>query len=214
MVVIEMYETLKIEQFRVDQEGTEILALIPNRNLMDTFLNQKVKRAEIRFDDGRTISTEQRKKAYATIRDIADWTGELPEVMKEWLKYLHISRTGCQYFSLSDCSMSTAREYINTLLDYALENGIILLESGINRTDDLDCYLYSCLKNRRCAVCGQDGEIHHVDTIGMGHDRKKVDDSKKRKICLCRRHHTQAHSMGMTKFIETYHVYGIVVKEI
>ncbi|MFQ9151616.1 MAG: putative HNHc nuclease [Blautia sp.] len=55
------------------------------------------------------ISIEQRKKAYATIRDISDYTGYLPEVQKEWLKYLHIANTGCRYFSLSDCSMDTAR---------------------------------------------------------------------------------------------------------
>ena len=150
------------------------------------------------------------KKAYATIRDIADWTGEPPEAMKEWLKYLHISRTGCRYFSLSNCSIDTAREYINTLLDYALENGIILLDFGVNRTDDIDRYLYSCLKNKRCAICGRDGEVHHVDAIGMGNDRRKTDDSKKRKICLCREHHTIAHTIGMELFSETYKVYGII----
>ena len=37
-----------------------------------------------------------------TIRDISDYTGYLPEVQKEWLKYLHIAKTGCEYFLLSD----------------------------------------------------------------------------------------------------------------
>ena len=63
----------------------------------------------VRLDDGRHISAEQRKKAYATINDIAAFTGEMPEVMKEWLKYLHIYRTGCEVLSLSSCSMDTAR---------------------------------------------------------------------------------------------------------
>ena len=54
------------------------------------------------------------------VRDISEYTGYLPEEQKEWLKYLHIERTGCQYFSLSTCSITTAREYINTILDLSL----------------------------------------------------------------------------------------------
>lgn len=208
-----MIEVVAIKGFRVGRDGTEILTLVPNRDLTEYFLSKRVKKAEIRFDDGRIITAEQRKKAYATMADIASWTGELPEIMKEWLKYLHIARTGSDYFSLSNCSMDTAREFINTILDYALEQGIELTECGIHRTDDTNRYLYSCIKNKRCAVCGTDGEIHHVDTIGMGNDRRKVDDSRYRKICLCRKHHTEIHTIGITKFTEKYHIYGIEVME-
>lgn len=208
-----MIEVVAIKGFRVGRDGTEILTLVSNRDLAEYFLAKKVKKAELRFDDGRTITAEQRKKAYATMADIASWTGELPEIMKEWLKYLYIARTGSDYFSLSNCSMDTAREFINTILDYALEQGIELTDCGINRTDDINNYLYSCIKNRRCAVCGTDGEIHHVDTIGMGNDRRKVDDSRYRKICLCRKHHTEIHTIGITEFEQKYHVYGIEVIE-
>ena len=159
------------------------------------------------------ISIEQRKKAYATIRDIADYTGNLPEAQKEDLKILHIARTGDAYFSLSDCSMDTAREFINTIMDYVIENGIPLAERGVNRTDDIGRYLYACIKNKKCAICGKDGEIHHEDAIGMGRDRTMVDDSDYRKICLCREHHTIAHQIGVVRFREMYKVYGIVVKE-
>ena len=79
--------------------------------------------------------------------------------------------------------MDTAREFINTMLDYALEQGIPLLDFALNRTDDIGHYLYACLKLRKCAISGREGEIHHVDTIGMGNDRRKVDDSEYRKIC-------------------------------
>lgn len=206
-----MTELTKIEKYRVGRDGTELLVLVPNRDLTDLFLSKHIKVAEIRFYDGRSITAEQRKKAYATMADIASWTGELPEIMKEWLKYLHIARTGSGYFSLSNCSMDTAREFINTILDYALEQGIELTDFAVNRTDDTNRYLYSCIKNKRCAVCGTDGEIHHVDTIGMGNDRRKVDDSRYRKICLCRTHHTEIHTIGITKFTEKYHIYGIEV---
>ena len=195
-----MHELVVLKQCREDKDGTEIWAVIPEKHIAEMLVRKKISKAEIRFDDGRHISAEQRKKAYATIRDIADYTGYPPEEMKEIMKYEHMIRTGDGYFSLSNCSMDVAREFINTILEFAIQNGIQLSENAIERTDDIGRYLYFCLKNRKCAVCGRDGEIHHVDTIGMGNDRRKVDDSNYRKICLCRTDHTIAHQKGMDAF--------------
>lgn len=208
-----MHVLVEIDKYREGQDGTELIISIPGKHIGDQISRKRIRNAEMRFDDGRHISAEQRKKVYATIRDIADYTGYLPEEQKEWLKYLHISNTGCDYFSLSDCTMDTAREFINTILEYALENGVPLSEDAINRTDDIGRYLYFCIKNKKCAVCGKPGEIHHEDAIGMGNDRKKVDDSNHKKICLCRLHHTMAHQLGVIRFTEMYKVYGIIVKE-
>ena len=208
-----MHEVVTLDKYREVDNGTEIIIRIPDKKIGE-FLSQKcIKKAEMRFDDGRTISIEQRKKAYATIRDIADYTGYLPEEQKEWLKYLYIQKTGDDYISLSDCSMDQAREFINVILEYAIESGIQLSEQAINRTDDIGKYLYFCIKHKKCAICGQDGEIHHEDAIGMGNDRKTLDDSNHKKICLCRKHHTIAHQMGVDRFTTMYKVYGIIVKE-
>ena len=208
-----MHEVVTLDKYREVDNGTEIIIRIPDKKIGE-FLSQKcIKKAEIRFDDGRIISIEQRKKAYATIRDIADYTGYLPEEQKEWLKYLYIQKTGDDYISLSDCSMDQAREFINVILEYAIESGIQLSEQAINRTDDIGKYLYICIKHKKCAICGQDGEIHHEDPIGMGNDRKTLDDSNHKKICLCRKHHTIAHQMGVERFTKMYKVYGIIVKE-
>ena len=208
-----MHTVVELCKYKETEDGTEVLINIPNYKLGDIFVKKHIKKAEIRFDDGRTISAEQRRKAYATIRDISDYTGYFPEEQKEWLKYLHIERTGCEHFSLSSCTMDTAREFINTILEYALEMGIPLSEEGINRADDIGKYLYFCIKHRKCAICGKPGEIHHEDAIGMGNDRKELDDSNYKKICLCREHHTIAHQMGVPRFQKMYKVYGIIVKE-
>lgn len=209
-----MHALVKIKQYREQKDGTDLVVSVPDLKLGDMFQRKKIRNAEIRFDDGRHISAEQRKKAYATIGDISDWTGYLPEEMKEILKYQHMMRTGDAYFSLSNCSMDTAREFINTILEFALENGIPLSDNAIERTDDIGRYLYYCMLHKKCAICGKDGEIHHEDAIGMGNDRTKVDDSSYKKICLCREHHTLAHSLGVIRFREMYKVYGIVVKDL
>lgn len=208
-----MYAEVILDECMDTPKGTLLHITIPNKNISEILIDKRIKKAEMRFDDGRTISAEQRKKAYATIRDIADYTGYLPEEQKEWLKVLYIIKTGRKNISLSDCSMDEAREFINVILEHAIENGVELREEGINRTDDIGKYLYFCIKHRKCAICGRDGEMHHEDAIGMGNDRKTMDDSKHKKICLCRKHHTIAHQMGVEKFQNNYKVYGIVVKE-
>ena len=206
-----MYSAVELQKYRETSSGTDLIIHIPEQ-IGELLLKKCIRTAEIRLDDGRHISAGQRKKIYATIRDIADYTGYMPEEEKEWLKYLHISRTGDAYFSLSTCSMDVAREFINTILEYAIEHGIPLSERGVERADDIGRYLFYCIKHKKCAVCGRDGEIHHVDAIGMGRDRRTVDDSNSRKICLCRTHHTIAHQRGMRAFEQMYHVYGIVIQ--
>lgn len=208
-----MYTEATFSKYRETDEGTQIIVTIPRLRLGNMIRQKGIRKAEIRFDDGRHISAEQRKKIYATIRDIADYTGYVPEEAKEWMKYLHIQNTGDAYFSLSNCSMDMAREFINTILEFALQWGIPLSEDAINRTDDIGRYLYYCIMNKKCAICGRDGEIHHEDAIGMGNDRRHFDDSNHRKICLCRMHHTIAHNDGVERFRNKYKVYGIVIKD-
>lgn len=208
-----MYSVAEISRYRETCRGTDLMIHIPEK-IGDVLKRKAIRSGELKLDDGRSISAAQRKKVYATIRDIADYTGYLPEEQKEWMKYQHIIRTGCDSFSLSNCSMDTAREFINTLLEYVIENGIPLSDPAIERAEDIGKYLYFCIKHKKCAICGRQGEIHHVDTIGMGNDRRKVDDSNYRKICLCLTHHTIAHQRGMLDFEKMYKVYGIVVNDI
>lgn len=181
-------------------EGEDKAVLIKKKEIVDI---------GVWLDDGRLISALQRKKIYASIRDFSHFTGYTPEEAKEVLKFLYVERTGREYFSLSDCTMDKAREFINFIIDICLEHGIILSDSLYNRADDIEYMLKSCLRNRRCSICGRKGEVHHWDAIGMGNDRRHYDDSTNRKICLCRKHHTLAHSYGRERFMRIYHVFGV-----
>lgn len=208
-----MYKIAQLKKYMVNEAGTMLIIHIPKVNLLEPIENRNIRRMGVWIEDGRHITSEQRKKIYATVSDISNYTGYLPEEQKEWLKYLHIMNTGCKYFSLSDCSVDTAREFINTILEYALQEGIPLSDFGMNRTDDIGKYLYMCMKHRKCAICGlPNSDVHHADALGMGRDRRTFDDSENRKICLCRNHHTEAHTIGNKEFQEKYHVYGIQLK--
>lgn len=199
----------KILNYKNDKSGMQVLI-----RLEDTAAPVK-KRQDVTLylDEDREITGQQRKKIYATLNDIAIFTGYSPVEAKQIMKYEHIKRTGCDYFSLSDCSIDTAREFINTLVEFCLHNGVPVKEPMLSRTDDIDTYLYQCLRHRKCCICGRDGEVHHWDTVGMGNDRRTYDDRFNRKMCLCRVHHTIAHQKGVADFQEKYHVYGIIYNE-
>lgn len=210
----------KVRNVGCDAYGSSYVCVAIDNRVADTIKNKQIKDIELRMDDGRHITVEQRKKIYATINDIAFYLGYLPEELKEEMKYYFVVKTkredcikGESIFSLSDCSVDLARDFINFILTFAIENDVPLSDFAINRTDDIDYYLYICLKHKRCCICGKPGEIHHVDTIGMGNNRKLVDDSSYRKMCLCRMHHTVAHTRGIEDFEKMYKVYGVIYTE-
>lgn len=168
--------------------------------------------AIIQIADGRHLSSVQRKKIYAILSDFAMYTGDVPSDMKEMMKMRFSAESGHDHFSLATTDMTTAREFITFLLDFAIQWHIPLSKSGLELQDDLDAYMYQSLKYRSCVLCGRHADVHHIDTVGMGNDRKLVDHRNKHLIALCREHHQLAHNMGWLSFKETYHVKGILLK--
>ncbi|WP_077369696.1 putative HNHc nuclease [Anaerosalibacter sp. Marseille-P3206] len=206
----------QIKGIRETEKGTDLIVHVPGEQIQKEIVryrNGSVINSEIRIDDNRTITADQRKKIYATIKDIANYLGDWPEYYKEFLKFNFCMEKGIDYFSLSDCSIEVARDFITYLIDFILANDIPLTDEALKRTDDIDRYLWSCIKYKRCAICGRKGETHHWDAIGMGNDRRTLDDSLKRKIQLCRIHHTEIRKIGKESFGKKYHVYGVIYKE-
>lgn len=191
-------------------EDGYVLLTVPVRNTY--FIEkQNITQADVRFDDGRRIRPEQRKKAYAIIGEIAEWSGHTPpELMKDILKNDFLVYSGGEYFSLSDCTVTTAREFINFLIDFCFFHNIPTRDTMLNHTDDISHYLYACLAYRKCCICNEKAEIHHCEgsKVGMGFNRNKIENIGRNAIALCRKHHNQAH--GDEKgFFEKFHVYGI-----
>ena len=110
--------------------------------------------------------------------------------------------------------MTVATDFISFLIDFCFENNIGTRDTLLNRTDDIGHYLYSCLANRKCVVCNSRGEVHHCEgsRVGMGFNRNDIENMGRRAICLCRKHHSQAHA-SEREFFEKYGVYGIKLDE-
>lgn len=211
----------EIDNIKTLKKGMKITLTIDNKQTIEVmkhiynFMDKPII-VELLIDEKeqkerlKQITPEQRKKIYAILRDIEAYTGENVESLKEDTKASFIRATGYEDFSLSNCSKELAAAYIEYLIRLAFELGVPLSENPIECIEDIENYLKLCLEKKKCCVCGADGEVHHVDAIGMGRDRTKVDDSQNRKMCLCRKHHSEYHTIGAEEFEKKYHVFGVV----
>lgn len=176
-------------------------------------LTQKhIQLVELRLDDGRAISAEQRKKIFAVIRDISIWSGHDPEYLRQLMTWDFRSREGLEHFSLSDVDMTTAREFLTYLIEFCFTHSVPTKDTLLNQSDDIGKYLYLCLEHRKCAICNARAQVHHVDRIGMGRDREEVVHVGLKAIALCPLHHDEAHKREKDLF-ERYHIYGIKLTE-
>ena len=84
---------------------------------------------------------------------------------------------------------------------------------GYTPAEDIPRYVWACLMNRRCAVCGRHADLHHVDVVGMGRDRKEICHIGMRALPLCREHHTEIHSIGQEDFLRRYFLEPVKIDE-
>lgn len=188
------------------------LSVEPEKDLSKVLLRTGSQQVELRIIDGRVITPEQRKKIFATIRDISDWCGHSPEEVRQILTWDFRSIDGRGDFSLSNVEQDTATDFISYLIDFCLRWDVPTKEPLSKRVEDIDRYLYQCLEERKCAVCGRRADIHHVDTVGMGRNRKHIVHTGLATIALCRQHHQECHTIG-ADFFRKYHIYGVSLTE-
>ena len=205
------------------KDGTAVIkAKIPN---IEQALRRGFLKVEIILWDGRRISPEQRRKCYALLGEIAEYTdgirtAETVDEQKRLLKMefmlKRMEATERRMFSLADCDMSTAREFITYLIDFIIANDIPTRVPLIDNCDDIAAYMYACTMHRKCAVCGKAADIHHCEgsRIGAGVDRTKVHQLGREVLPLCRVHHTELHAIPESEFIAKYHLQKVKLDEV
>ena len=61
------------------------------------------------------------------------------------------------------------------------------------------------VKQFTCSACGLSGvDAHHLDSVGMGGNRKKDLEEDYSCVPVCREHHQEWHQIGNEKFREKY----------
>ena len=176
---------------------------------LDRFIKCNATEARVGLVDSRTMSHEQRKKVYALLSEIADWQGELPELLKKQMKLeFRLKRLNgmAEEFSLSDAPMELVTDFIDFLVEFVIEWNVPTQKPLYELCDDVIKYEWHCLRAKRCAVCGKKAQLHHVDAVGMSRNRRKIDHIGMRCLPLCAAHHMEIHELGDERFCEKYHL--------
>lgn len=205
----------------IREDGSVVIkATLPN---LDHALLRRYKDVEIILPDGRRISADQRRKVYALIGEVAEYVdgiknAETIEEQKQFLKMdFLLERLESQerrIFSLSDCDMTLAKEFISYIIDFIVKNDIPTSISLLEQCEDIRRYIYSCAMNRKCCICGREADIHHItgSKIGMGNVREEVHHLGREVLPLCRTHHMECHQDEKT-FMDKYHLEAIALDE-
>lgn len=175
--------------------------------------------------DENGVSAQQRKFAFALLHDIwwsqvGGYWIETPETVKQhfYAMYEYYNSLDFGEFSLSAAkgTKTDTNQFINMLLDYAALHDIALSVKPLNELEpqEIAHWEYRCLMEKMCVVCGKKpSDLHHLDTIGQGVDRRKTNHLKHRAVQLCRIHHQDAHSLGIETFLQKHHLTGIKIDE-
>lgn len=175
-----------------------------------TMCRREYKEVEITMLDSRPLSDKQRKSCYAMIREIAIWSGYEPDEIKDMFKFNFLSalEETMNTFSLSNAPMSLVAAFQTFLARFIVSHDVPTRRPMLDYVDDVQDYVYTCIINKKCPICGKKADLHHVTAVGMGRDRDEIIHEGLEVISLCREHHQEIHSTGKADFFKKYHING------
>lgn len=162
------------------------------------------------WHDNRLRSNEQIRKAFALMNDIGEYQGQTSEDVYQEQRLAFskkfMDELNGMFFHLSVATMSEASTFINFLIELIIANDIPTKKPLFQMADDIERYVYACLVNKKCCVCGKKADLHHVDAIGMGFNRETKPQLGALVLPLCRVHHGEWHDLGIVEFDKKYHI--------
>lgn len=192
---------IKVDKDKVTLQLKESLNIERLKTIFDGYDGER--QAEIFIKDPRGFTVEQRAFFFALLNDIYKETGLSVDEMKDYIYSMFRYATG-NNISLSNQSVSTVDDvsYLtNLVLDFIFEHDIPFKDGYEVPPQNIQYFFYKCLMTRTCCNCGRKpADIHHVDAVGMGNNRKKINNSGRRFMALCRVCHTKIHTEGFSEF--------------
>ena len=121
-------------------------------------------------------------------------------------------------FSLAIKLMSneSAINFTNWLFDFFIYNEIHMRSEiqELYSKEQNDQYVFTMLKNRKCAVCGENGaDLHHFLGVGKVGGYKHDTGLEVPFMSLCRTCHSLFHNIGIDEFRKKYLLEGIFLNE-
>lgn len=199
---------------KIDESGAAtITAILPN---LFHACDRKYDTVEIILPDGRRITPKQRRFCYMLLGAIAEHVDgirnaetveDAKQMMKMEFALERMESMERKLFSLSDVDETTANAFINFIIDFIIKQDIPTSFSLLENCEDIAHFVYACLANKKCCVCGKHADIHHVtgSKIGAGNNRDEVHHLGRDVLPLCREHHEICHN-DEKAFVEKYHL--------
>ena len=225
-----------------DSNTDTLYIAVPLHGGIDSIREAESDEVDVVLTPSALITPQQRRKIFSLIHDIADYISgggnsrnEIRSTLRAMqLNYLidvadseavrfcltdqYCRLQGIDLFSLSprneNCaSKELASDFIDWLVNLCVENAIPCMDTLLNRCEDIERYIYACVLHKRCAICGRKADIHEVETVGMGRNRKKIGHVGQLVEPLCRGHHDECGRIGQKSFDELYHMQAIRLDE-
>lgn len=204
----------RTELFASETGGYDLVIHLDEKPPLDHIETVAGSRTEFWVDyeiaDTRKARAKQRRLFFALLNDIVAW---YHDPIKDFLKELFYTQFEIMHdgksISLSDdttSSVTDANDLLDCVIDFMFDWHVEFKEGYKMLTKDESFYLYQCCRHRRCFECGKRAQIHHIETIGLGGNRLKVDHTKRHLMALCASHHGEIEQIGRTAFSEKYHI--------
>lgn len=159
--------------------------------------------------DTRKARVQQRRLFFALLNDISSYYVVPQDFLKDLFYSQYEIYTAGKQISLSDTtksSVSDANQLLDLVIDFMFSWHVPFKKGYELLPKDAQYFQFECCRHRVCVICHKHADIHHIDVVGMGMDRTKIDHSKRHVIALCREHHTEFHQIGPKAFSQKYHV--------
>ena len=149
----------------------------PSKNSLEQFL------AMLDKLDDKSIKIDIEALKIAYIKSIQDFC----------LNYENFS------LALNLMSKEGYRKFIEYLFGFFNEKEIPYRKeiADLLRKNESDYFIFICLKYKRCTMCGNAGELAHIEHVGSA--GYKSDYGQLTYTCLCRKHHSETHADGRLK---------------
>lgn len=169
----------------------------------------------VEVNDYRTITPEQRRMLFGLFRDISEYTGYPTSWIEDFIKSYYAAYKNLDKVSLSHdkCTIVQASELLEMTIEFCYANEIPFKFQEFQIASDISRILFLHLKYRRCFICGAErSQVAHFESVGMGRNRNRIDHSQHRLMCLCAKHHTEQHTIGIKQFMQKHHIVPMKLK--
>lgn len=160
--------------------------------------------------DPDTITDLQRKHYFALIGDYSEYTGVPLDATDAYFKFKFMQQEDLDELpsvGRGRMDKTTATKLLEYLITYSIQNDVPFRKQQFYLTTDASKMIFALTIKKLCVVCGKPhSDIHHVDAIGAGVNRKTHDHSKHEFLALCREHHNESHTIGQRSFMSKYHI--------